>query len=491
MAGVDNHVINFEQIPLFNAGVLGRQFGQSVIFQSRILSTIDAHYFPTGDHMFDNDDAIRAAYAVVSGRLLMETHGVEPSMNLITTGIMAEYGGLMNALPLQQPRDAYVAAARALSVYTHEHNLRWISEAHQTHNTNVAAGGDAVPNANPAGAAARANLTHDEVAELNVSCIVERNDVSRVLLSLPRTFQEAEIFFQHVVHEMEEIALGTITQLSICVGALLGLAKRGTYSDELSGKVIASIRLETGYNIILNRQQISMYYEQACKPYLNPTSAREANARLMQALPAQAQRARIMIEHMANSGLTSFYTIRNAMNDFLTFKWGIVELVRPGELRNYMEASEAIAGDKYYAFRHTPMGAAASRHYTTLFWTARTLYILSGRDNQIIGYGQPGSYKANQFPVIRQAINNYLANEQYVTPEGLPRIAGGFDNPFFAEVSAALVSANDRFNFNNHRLEQPVGNQANAGVEPVLVRLPAAIPNMVRENERQNGADEN
>lgn len=206
--------------------------------------------------------------------------------------------------------------------------------------------------------------------------------------TIPRiTIENAEVWFPTSIAQAYNYAVaeaqrkragGTIIDVaSIIVTIVAALSRRGTMTEEFIQKTVEACRAQFSRNIVITSDIASMYFN-SYTPGMTPADIGQVFIQLRDQTPLTAIKVRTMIEQAEDSGLSTFVIIKDAMMKYQAFPWGVVEALYPGQFLAYRNASVAIAGNPYYAYRHGGMGDAAATKYAVLGWTARSLFIETG-----------------------------------------------------------------------------------------------------------------
>lgn len=264
---------------------------------------------------------------------------------------------------------------------------------------------------------------HEPVVALNENrtLIEQLEDVTlRVVMQnglqvfVPGTMAEAyECAIAQIPSLKEENLVPPVTDIVVCL--FVAITKRSQTTDAYLDKVRDAVKAQIGRDVRLNSQVIQDYYSHYVTN-TDPEFIREFMRAILLLIPPQAIVLRNMVEQSRMSGLTSYVLIRQALQQYADFEWGVVEVIRPGSFGAFRDAAVAIGGDEYYAFRTTGMGNAAATKYPVLAWTARSLLIESGGNNTLKAYGP--RYNKQQYPRIAAAIERYVNRPLAVNDDG-------------------------------------------------------------------------
>lgn len=231
---------------------------------------------------------------------------------------------------------------------------------------------------------------------------------------LPVTIAEAYSYASaEASHRRQENQVVDVTSVIVTVIASLG--KQGTMTEEFILNTQQSCMEQFGRRVVIHREVAKLYYT-TYTPLMTPDDIARVFRTLLPLIPLTAIRLRTIVEQSRFSGLSSYVIIRDALDRYANFQWGIVEALYPGQFARYRSACIAIAGNPYYAYRHGGMGDAASTKYAVLSWTARSLLIENGDQPELNRYGN--GYNRNKYPRIARAIATYVTRPLPVHGDG-------------------------------------------------------------------------
>lgn len=399
------------------------------------------------DARFHETGTADVIWIYAKGNFLREHFQTPEKFNtqVATVSLCGEYGGLRGLMPENEARREFVLGIRYYIMFGEPATafVRGVAEGAQraegTHCANIPA----------------------VVIALNNQAI-GRIITNQVDHDLPVTMAEAYTYASaEALRRRQENQVVDVTSIIVTVIASLG--KQGTMTEEFINNTQQSCLEQFGRRVVIHRAVAKLYYT-TYTPAMTPDDIARVFRTLLPMIPLTAIRLRTIVEQSRFSGLSSYVIIRDAIDRYGNFPWGIVEALFPGQFARYRAACIAIAGNPYYAYRHGGMGDAASTKYSVLAWTARSLLIETGDQPDLNRYGN--GYNRNKYPRIAHAITTYVNRP-------LPVHANGeVEQPQHAYWAACLDFLQGIANYNTQAIAA-----VDAGDPPVAVPDPVVIPN--------------
>lgn len=446
---------NIWTAPAYTQGAIDRTFESSVLFRSRVLRELNHGVFVDGADFISAPGGNAMAWIFVAARAAHANAGIDPPRSTALAGLMGEYAGLMNAYGDQVAcRDHFTYIVRSLLAYTQIPACRFFTDAHRTHNQDMAA--ENPPVEVVAHGVSRAQYTTATSENLQIDHIRAAEGVSLILTSLPTTFADAYAQLQRIAQV--QIMQGTnYPALSdIHVSSLFAVCKRGQATPEYIQRTVEAMRTDTGINVNIDAQAVTMFYNLGIQTRITPEHARSLVALLTARLPMNAIKMRNLVEQMVNSGLTAMCVILSAIRDFPGFPWGVVENEKAGELASFQRACRIVAGDVYYAYRPGSLQDAAQTRYKVLFWVARNLYVKSGKAPTLAQYGNANAGRQNLYQRISRVIDTYLERQGTIQNDGTPLNIHGFDHEWYVSRNEVMRNLDARFRAQQENLTAPL-----------------------------------
>jgi hypothetical protein len=182
-------------------------------------------------------------------------------------------------------------------------------------------------------------------------------------------------------------------------------AKQGQITLAFLTKIEQGIETELGYQINLNADSVQLLFQHFGKNF-DEVTAPIAFSRWQKMLPDSALRLRLTFQQVGYSRLTVFRVIEEAVRLFPDFGWPLISKLLPGDVPNFVIASEMIGNNPYYGFKKN-LGEAASTRYRSLGWVAKELMIRGAGRASLTGYaGWPRAIPSMER--VRQIIDSYL-----------------------------------------------------------------------------------
>lgn len=211
-----------------------------------------------------------------------------------------------------------------------------------------------------------------------------------------------------------------ISPISMISTALLCIARKGTVTEELVGRVTDSIKSElTDPALYIDRMAITEMWSTFGR-WIDDTNVGGFIERVIQYLGSpQTMRLNLIVTQAAGHGLTVFLCILKARKTYANFPWNRLLMILSGEFEVYNQLLAAYTANKYIGYRRN-LNQFASSRYISLGYAAIQLLIKVGGDKALKNYRGNEGVKAFK-PYIDQLIADYIddlnaQNDREMTP---------------------------------------------------------------------------
>lgn len=239
----------------------------------------------------------------------------------------------------------------------------------------------------------------------------EINFVNNTLL--PLNFEQAFNYVQnHLAQIREEYDVPSM--MTALTTAVVSVCKTGTVSNKFNTKIASAINTELNQQIDLSPTLIRRFYSTFVRR-IDAISAQGFFERTLALVPEVALRVRLTIEQASDHGITGLLMVRQAMMNYPTFRWHLLDVIKPGECRAVAEAFRAWDGNRYAGFSRN-LGPMAATNYKLAVYTAKKLLMECSGMASLRGYrgGEKGPIPAidNAITTFRETRENIAENAE-------------------------------------------------------------------------------
>lgn len=176
-----------------------------------------------------------------------------------------------------------------------------------------------------------------------------------------------------------------VSGVHIIAHTITSVCKRGSVSQQFIRKIQTGIAEDTGTNLLLDSTVLRVFYK-TYGAYINETNAEALFTQWGGIIPINLSlRLGLTIIQCAGTGLTSYLTIKEALELYQDFPWIDLQKLIATDFKMYKKATEIIKSNIYYGFA-VDLKDAKSTNYKNLAYVAKELLIRIEKKTSLSGY---------------------------------------------------------------------------------------------------------
>ncbi|DAZ90599.1 putative nucleocapsid [Trialeurodes vaporariorum mononega-like virus 2] len=148
----------------------------------------------------------------------------------------------------------------------------------------------------------------------------------------------------------------------------VALAKRGQVTAQKLAKIATDIEQSTNRRVDVTDIEVGTMFR-ILERFVDETNAGAIMAGLSGGIGAHSLRLRLTLDQSARGGMTTYWCIMTAFQQYNNFNWGEASRFIPTDFANYRLAFDAVGRNEFYGFKKN-LGNAAHTKYKTLGWLA-------------------------------------------------------------------------------------------------------------------------
>lgn len=186
---------------------------------------------------------------------------------------------------------------------------------------------------------------------------------------------------------------------------IVAIVKRGNVTTQFLTKIEQGLQLDLNRVITLDEETIRLVYLYY-GALIDDTNIGDVFTRWAGQIPVNALRLRLTVEQASGSGMTAYFSIKEAITDYQDFNWAKISLFLPLDWAHFVRAVNLVGDNPYYGYRKD-LGEARSTLYKNLAWVGKELLIRVGAKASLSRYlGWPRAIPHQQ--AISEMINEYV-----------------------------------------------------------------------------------
>jgi hypothetical protein len=208
----------------------------------------------------------------------------------------------------------------------------------------------------------------------------------KALTAATMTIGQAKVILEIMSTNMDTSTYW-LNGISMTACAITSIAKRGTISKKAIDKITKGIKSDFGIPEVRLPERVIQRFYTNFGSWVTVTSVSAAALfdRLSTSVPESAIRLTTVINQAAKGGLTTYYTIREAMVAHRAFPWVQAYKRFTNDFVKFSAAVTLVGNNQYYGFNRN-VGDAASANFKSLGYLALQLKIQIDHDENLVRY---------------------------------------------------------------------------------------------------------